>query len=470
MRPNKSATHVLPQQAAKEIESCLRCIYDARLTTTSGGNVSVVDSEGTLWMTPSGTDKGDLHASEVLSLRAPWPTSPSPEDWYYPHDPLTGEKKKGLRPSIEYHMHKHIYCARPDLRAVVHAHPPFLVSFAITGTAPDAAALVSSALACGSRVAFAPYGLPGSEALGASIGAAFATREGSDDDVSCVMMGSHGVVVASPISLEDAVYKLETLEVCAGTLLCARSLCASPPKLLMADDISFVRNFVREHSLTPLLEDGEFFNSDEIHKGKELLAKFSERSHNQLLFKATRPGVISMRCGDCIIISSAKGDSFVAVGLDGRVYGTQQPSWRVAQHIAVYKKHSWANAIATSDCAIHTLGFGVAGVSEEFSACAIPEGFISVRDLARVRFEDFRACPVEAVANSVTEATPVVHVEHDAVHAVGTSILQAFDRLEVTESLAKAQVYAHMMGLPVLKISGKDIDDLERCFGHKKSK
>lgn len=469
MNTANNAHRVSPEQAPREIESRLRCIYDARLTTTSGGNVSVVDSEGTLWMTPSGTDKGDLHADEVLSLRAPWPMSPTPADWRCPPQPEGGERK-ALRPSIEYHMHKHIYCARPDLCAVVHAHPPFLVNFAITGTAPDAAALVSSALACGSKVAFAPYGLPGSEALGVSIAAAFGTRC-DKDSVNCVVMGSHGVVVASAVSLEDAVYKLETLEVCAGTLLCARSLSVSPPKLLTPDDISFARGFARtctEQFLPPssALPEAE---SDAVRKGRELLARFTARSRNQLLFKATRPGVFSMRCGnDFVLVSSARGDGFVLVGMDRKVYDARQPSWRAGQHIAVYKKHSWVNAVVTSDCVMNTLAFGVAGASGELSACAIPEGFISVRDFAQVRFGEFRASPVEAVADRVSETTPVVLVENDAVHAVGTSVLQAFDRLEVTESLAKAQVYAHMMRLPVLKIAGQDIDDLERCFGKKK--
>lgn len=467
----EKTSRVRPEQAAREVESCIRCIYNARLTTTSGGNVSVVDNEGTLWMTPSGTDKGDLHENEVLSLRAPWPTSPTLADWTCP--PQTDTQKK-LRPSIEYHMHKHIYCARPDLCAVVHAHPPFLVNFAITGTAPEAAALMSSALTCGSKVGFAPYGLPGSEELGASIATAFVTGDSNcdkEDAVTCVIMGSHGVVVASPVSLEDAVYKLETLEVCAGTILCARSLCASPPKLLTPEDIMFARNFVRTQKKKLLeLQSGDKDSSDEVSKGRELLTKFTARARNQLLFKATRPGVLSMRCGDHILISSVKGDSFVLVGMDGKVYGIQQPSWRTEQHIAIYKKHSWANAIATSDCVMHTLAFGVAGASDELSACAIPEGFVSVRDFVRVSFEDFRVSPVDVVADKVSEDRPVVLVEHDAVHAVGASVLQAFDRLEVTESLAKTQVYAHMMRLPVLRISGQDIDDLERCFGSKKSK
>lgn len=178
-----------------------------------------------------------------------------------------------------------------------------------------------------------------------------------------------------------------------------------------------------------------------------------------------------MRCGDdFILVSSARGDGLVLVGMDGQVHDTHQPSWRAVQHIAVYKRHKWVNAVVTSDCVMNTLAFGIAGASEELSACAIPEGFISVRNFAQVKFGEFRARPAEVVADRVSEAAPVVLVENDAVHAVGTSVLQAFDRLEVTESLAKAQVYAHMMRLPVLKIAGHDIEDLERCFGNKKSK
>lgn len=449
----------------------------------------MVDRDGTLWMTPSGTDKGDLLASQVLSLPGPWPASPAPADWRYPS--VLSSQKSGkdeqplkLRPSIEYHMHRHIYCARPDLCAVVHAHPPHLVSCAITGTVPDAAALTASVLACGPVVAFAPYGLPGSETLGKVIGKAF-----TQDGVNCVIMGSHGVVVGSPDSLTDAICKLEALEICSSTLTRARILlCASPfsthmPSSLSLEDIKFIRDITRK-SFTVAESSNDGYNSDGdycwpdvegIRKGRETLAKFAKRARTQCLFGATGMGVLSMRVGDgCMLVTSCTSDSFVLVRLcDGAVHGghkpQKQPSWRAAQHIEIYKQHPWVNAVATSDCMINTLAFGIAGV-EGPSARAIPEGFMSVGDIARVEFAEFREGGVKTVADRVSEETPVVHVAHDAVHAVGKDVLQAFDRLEVTEALAEAQVYAHMMGKPLLKITGDDAEDLERCFGGKQKR
>ena len=49
------------------IAQCLRRVYNARLTTTSGGNVSVLNrSTGVMWVTPKGTDKGELPREHVL--------------------------------------------------------------------------------------------------------------------------------------------------------------------------------------------------------------------------------------------------------------------------------------------------------------------------------------------------------------------------------------------------------------------
>jgi L-fuculose-phosphate aldolase len=84
-------------------------IYQYRMTTTSGGNLSILDSDGSIWITPARIDKGALRVSDIVRV---FPDGSS----------------EGLhRPSSEFPFHQQIYACRPDLRAIVHAHPVALV-------------------------------------------------------------------------------------------------------------------------------------------------------------------------------------------------------------------------------------------------------------------------------------------------------------------------------------------------------
>src|SRR5690606_29094148 len=111
------------------------------------------------------------------------------------------------RPSTEYPFHRMIYAARPDLRALVHAHPPALVSYSIVRKLPDTAINPQSRDICG-RVGYAAYATPGSERLGANIAATFA------DGYNSVLLENHGVVTGGS-DLIDAFQRFETLEYCA---------------------------------------------------------------------------------------------------------------------------------------------------------------------------------------------------------------------------------------------------------------
>ena len=94
-------------------------IYRRGLTTTSGGNISVIDEQGDIWVTPSGIDKGSLTIDDIVCVKA--------------DGSIVGRHK----PSSEFPFHKAIYAARPDVKAIIHAHPPALVSFSIVRQIPN---------------------------------------------------------------------------------------------------------------------------------------------------------------------------------------------------------------------------------------------------------------------------------------------------------------------------------------------
>src|SRR5665647_1008918 len=106
-------------------------IYGYGMTTTSGGNLSILDDNGDIWITPAGVDKGSLTRSDIVCVK--------------PDGSVVGNH----RPSSEYPFHQLIYRTRPDLKAVVHAHPPALVAFSIVRKIPNLHLLPTDHLICG---------------------------------------------------------------------------------------------------------------------------------------------------------------------------------------------------------------------------------------------------------------------------------------------------------------------------------
>jgi L-fuculose-phosphate aldolase len=114
----------------------LQRLYDLGMTTTSGGNLSIKDDDGNIWITPSGIDKGSLRPEDIVKVT--------------PDGTVIGKH----RPSCELPFHRSVYGLREDVKAVLHAHSPALVAFSLTGRMPDPNLIPGAAKVCG-KVAFA---------------------------------------------------------------------------------------------------------------------------------------------------------------------------------------------------------------------------------------------------------------------------------------------------------------------------
>src|SRR6478672_1136811 len=133
-----------------EILAAMERIYRYRMTTTSGGNLSIREENGDLWITPARVDKGALRREDIVLVHPDGST-------------------EGCRvPSSELPLHQAIYKLRPDFRGIVHAHPVALVAFSLVHQVPDTRLFHQARHVCG-EVGFAPYELPGSAALGDSV-------------------------------------------------------------------------------------------------------------------------------------------------------------------------------------------------------------------------------------------------------------------------------------------------------------
>lgn len=94
--------------------SCVKELYYAGLTTSVSGNHSVRCKDW-IWITPSGIPRYSIVASDLVRV-----------------DIRTGRAIGKKKPSIETGMHRKIYCACPDIGAVIHTHSSFTIAVSIS--------------------------------------------------------------------------------------------------------------------------------------------------------------------------------------------------------------------------------------------------------------------------------------------------------------------------------------------------
>ena len=417
---------------ADELVQLMERIYRYRMTTTSGGNLSVVDDNGDLWITPSRVDKGTLRAQDIVCVKS-------------------DGSVEGLHPpSSEFPFHRQIYAARPDLRAIVHAHPVALVAFSICRRTPDTRLLPHAWQVCG-EVGYAPYALPGSAELGAHIAAVFARGFNS------VMLENHGIVIGGA-TLQEAFERFETLEFTARTLIkCgqlggARPLTEAQIATTRARDIDFP-----EFEPVPASTREKAVRRD--------LCRFVRRGYQQRL-KTSTEGTFSARLGpDQFVITSYRVDRQTVEPADltlisrGCAEAGKRPSRATRLHQLIYERHPDVHAIVNA-LPVNATAFSASAAT--LDARTIPESYIFLRDIPKLPFPHVYE-EEESVARAVSPQQPVALLENDGALILGTSILDAFDRLEVLESTADALIQTAAIG-PVVPMEDAAIRELVRVF------
>lgn len=408
-------------------------IYRYRMTTTSGGNLSIRDAEGNIWITPARVDKGNLQRGDIVCV-----------------DPQ-GRVEGRHAPSSELPFHQAIYAARPDLRAIVHAHPVALVAFSICGCVPDTRLFHQSRHVCGA-VGFAPYALPGSSALAQNVADVFAAGH------ACVILENHGVVVGGQ-DLTEAFQRFETLEFTAQTTLRARVL----------GEVRYLSERQWELACRQAEPLPEFIPGDPSSQECELrtqLREFLRRGYQQRLFISSA-GSFSARLGedDFLITPYARDrqqielDDLVRIDAGRREAG-KIPSRSSRMHRAIYRRHPEIAAIVTA-YPVHATAFCVTNAL--LSTRTIPESYLFLRDIPRLPFElPFGDCA--ELAERVSLSQPIALLDNDGVLVCGTSVLDAFDRLEVLETTAEALIDSRALG-PLQPLPDAVIEELCTAFG-----
>ncbi|MFA6294053.1 MAG: class II aldolase/adducin family protein [Victivallales bacterium] len=192
-------------ECREEVAYFMRRLYEQGLTTTSGGNLSVRFSDDEILVTPSASDKGRMKGSEI-GIMSP-----------------CGKILSKFKPSIESSMHLKIYEARPDVKAIVHAHPVVASTFAATDARINCRLLAESYAILG-RPAYAPYRLMGTGKLAEIVAEAAKSA-------NCIIMENHGALTVGK-SLLEAFDRLEVLETCAKMTLISEGFLKKNIRLL----------------------------------------------------------------------------------------------------------------------------------------------------------------------------------------------------------------------------------------------
>ncbi|HLO59130.1 MAG TPA: class II aldolase/adducin family protein [Bacteroidales bacterium] len=408
-------------------------IYRRGMTTTTGGNISVIDENGDIWITPSAVDKGTLKPSDIMCVRR--------------DGTITGRHK----PSSEFPFHRAIYGMRPELKAIIHAHPPALVSFSIVHQVPDTNIISQAKYICG-PIGYAPYELPGSEMLGQKIADEFMKG------FKAIIMENHGTVVGGA-DLMDAFQRFETLEFCARTILFGKTI--GEPHYLANDQIEEFEAQVP--GLLPVLEEVDH-PSDEREKRTEI-CRIVHRACDQGLMISSY-GTVSVRWrGDDFLITprdvprwDLQLNDIVQIK-DGKRESGRIPSRATWLHQEIYRRNPGINSIILTQPP-YLMAFSV--TRSELDVRTIPESWIFLQDIPilpyGIHFKGRNEIP-----EMLSESTPAILVENDSVIVTGDKLLQTFDRLEVAEFSAKSLVLAKPIG-KLIPIKDYQVEDLRRVF------
>ncbi|MDQ1912503.1 class II aldolase/adducin family protein [Paenibacillus sp. GD4] len=422
--------HSLLTHPADQILQMMERIYHYGMTTTSGGNVSLLDENGDIWITPAGVDKGSLRRQDIVCVKR------------------SGEVLGLHRPSSEFPFHQQIYRQRPDLKAVVHAHPPALVAFSMVRRLPNLYLLPNDYQICGD-IGMAEYALPGSEELGQNIASVFS------EGVNAVMLENHGVVIGSN-TLYEAFNIFETLDYCARLEIKANRLGIPLPQGKESIGKKMHANLDEFSPVT--------FSAKEKELRRDM-CELIHRAYDQKLFTSTQ-GTFSQRLedGSFIITPYAVDRKYLEpedlVRIEhGKKEAGKMPSRSVLLHQQIYETQPHVGSIIIAHPP-NIMAFAV--TDSDFDSRTIPESYILLRTIPKLPYGMTFHSPLES-AKVFREDTPLALVANDCVIVTGQNLLNAFDRLEVAEYSAKALISTRCLG-EIVPIDEKKIKEIDIAF------
>jgi len=205
------------EKCKEEIAYYMQRLYNRALTTCSGGNISYRINEDFILVSPSGVDKGLLNASQICM------------------SDMEGNLIEGnYNLSMETGMHIAIYKQRPDVNAVIHAHPPYATGFSASEHKINTALSGEMRALLGQPIV-AKYACMGTKGLANNVAKACT-------NANVVLLENHGAIALGD-NLFEAYDRMEVLEASAHISFIANML--GKAKVLNDTQLKEIDNFFK---------------------------------------------------------------------------------------------------------------------------------------------------------------------------------------------------------------------------------
>ena len=198
-----------------------RRLHERGYVASNDGNISVRLDADRVLTTPTGVSKGFMTPDMMVTTDMQGVQ-------------LTGDRKA----SSELLMHLAVYEHRPEIKAVVHAHPPAATGFAVAGIPLDRAVLAEVIVTLGS-VPIAEYGTTSTSELADAVRKYLSAHDG-------LLLANHGALTMAP-ELFTAYYRMETIEHFARISIVARLL--GRERVLSREEVTRLENLRGNYGL-----------------------------------------------------------------------------------------------------------------------------------------------------------------------------------------------------------------------------
>lgn len=200
-------------------------LVQSSLVVGAGGNLSMRDGDY-MYISPSGFDLQEIEDHQWVKVNI-----------------TTGDILSDLKPSSEILMHLECFRNRPDVQAVLHAHPSYSVGVSSTGNDipcmfPDFPAMVK-------KIAYIDYVIPTTNVLAEEIMKVI-------DNTDVIVMRNHGVLTLGK-TMKEAYFFMQLTEEAAKVYTI--SSIVGKPRILTADECSDLKNLSAERYRAKLLKD-----------------------------------------------------------------------------------------------------------------------------------------------------------------------------------------------------------------------
>jgi len=214
-------------QVIEQLKQYANKVVDTGLVVGAGGNLSMRDGN-IMYLSPSGFDLKEIEDHQWVRVHIE-----------------TGEVLDDLKPSSEILMHLECFRKRPDITAVLHAHPSYSVGVSSTGQTipplfPDYPAMVKS-------VAYLEYMIPTTHVLADAVAEVI-----EENDV--VVMRNHGVLTVGK-TMKEAFFFMQLVEESAKVFTISRTV--GNPRILTDEEVEDLRNLSSEKYRQKLLKDAK---------------------------------------------------------------------------------------------------------------------------------------------------------------------------------------------------------------------